>query len=111
MVLACGAAFKAIGQVRNPPRPRAPAQGDLSRLLPRVQKKRPWLLGSLIIYIRKTGSLTQSVGLRNFCSVAIWIVGVGATDGPTMLIPAYDPVAIAVLGFGIVLAAGLTFAF
>ena len=49
--------------------------------------------------------------LRNFCSVAISAAGVGAIDGPTMLIPTYDPVAIAVLGFGIVLAAGLAFAF
>ena len=32
--------------------------------------------------------------------------GVGAIDGPIMLIPAYDPVAIALLGFGVVLAAG-----
>ena len=49
--------------------------------------------------------------LRNFCSVAISAAGVGAIDGLTMLIPAYDPVAIAVLGFSIVLAAGLAFAF
>ena len=38
-------------------------------------------------------------------------VGVGAVDGPNMLIPAYDPVAIAVLGFGIVLAGAVAFAF
>jgi hypothetical protein len=38
-------------------------------------------------------------------------VGVGAMNGPNMLIPAYDPVAIAVLGFGIVLAGAMAFAF
>ena len=43
--------------------------------------------------------------------MAISAVDVGAIDGPNMLIPAYDPVAIAVLGFGIVLAGALTFAF
>ena len=37
--------------------------------------------------------------------------GVGAIDGSTMLIPAYDPVAIAVLGLGIVLAGTVAFAF
>jgi hypothetical protein len=53
----------------------------------------------------------QDLNLWNLCSETICGVGVGAKDGPTMLIPAYDPVAIAVLGFGIVLAAGLAFAF
>jgi hypothetical protein len=43
--------------------------------------------------------------------MAIWAVGVGATDGPNFLIPAYDPVAIAVLGFGIVLAGALALPF
>jgi len=43
--------------------------------------------------------------------MTISAVGVGAVDGPTMLIPAYDPVAIAVLGFGIVLAGAVAFAF
>jgi hypothetical protein len=37
--------------------------------------------------------------------------GVGAIDGPSMLVPEYDPVAIAVLGFGIVLAGAVAFAF
>jgi hypothetical protein len=49
--------------------------------------------------------------LWNFRSVTIYDVGVGAKDGPTMLVPAYDPVAIAVLGFGIVLAGAVAFAF
>jgi hypothetical protein len=49
--------------------------------------------------------------LRNFCSVAISVAGVGATNGPIMLIPAYDPVAIAVMGFGIILAAWLALPF
>jgi len=49
--------------------------------------------------------------LRNFCSAAISVSGVGATNGPIMLIPAHDPVAIAVMGFGIMLAAGLALVF
>src|SRR5262249_23669265 len=53
----------------------------------------------------------RNLNLRNFWSVTISGAGVGAIDGPTMLIPAYDPVAIALLGFGVVLAAGLAFAF
>ena len=39
--------------------------------------------------------------------------GVGAISGPTRMfrMPAYDPVAIAVMGFGILLAAALALAF
>jgi hypothetical protein len=50
--------------------------------------------------------------LRNSCSEHSYV---GGGSGPQVAmmfrVPAYDPVAIAVLGFGILLAAALTFAF
>jgi hypothetical protein len=50
--------------------------------------------------------------LRNFRAIATSSVVSGPCEAPNMFrSPAYDPVAIAVMGFGIALAAAVAFAF
>jgi hypothetical protein len=58
---------------------------------------------------RTAGNHTTLGDLPLFYAATITLPRVGAARGPMFRMPAYDPVAIAVMGCGILLAAALAF--